>query len=552
MPLPFKFIPTFLLVCAAVFAQAALKVDTTHKKPFAPSKTLSYQVGDFTVYFKDGLASIREDSMDKGVKLLSTGFRYALSKGDVKRVLDYQILELIDLIDIAASGKLSPAEVAPLNAFLKAIFSKNSANVVKTVLPYINKAPSTTFIKRLKLLLQFDMPDKIASDLNKLLADQPDLFSANLLKAEILFGQDKFAESIGYCTKVISLSPQYAHAYHLRAKCYEELKLHKKALADYDETIRLFPRHFEALYERADIYMDEDKDREAIDGYLETLAIVNNYRWCHYNLARAYKDVNMPDSAMFYINLHLNQHAEDADGFNIKGDIYYAMDDYPAAITQQNQAITRNPNRSNFYEDRGDAYFYNKDISKALVDFKKAFSMDKNNEYLMGRIGDCYHATNDYEKAINWYKAAIKANPDYKYAYVDIDISLNKLGRYKEGIAALEKAIAIDSTYAIANGNMGWDYYCLGDYNACIKHSYKALTYQEDATYAMFNIALATLAKGDFENAKALYIQFIKTCKEKDYSINDGAITDLDDLIKKKVMVKEAIYIKENILNKKD
>ncbi|WP_166727634.1 tetratricopeptide repeat protein [Mucilaginibacter gilvus] len=552
MPTPFKLIPACVLLCLAFVANAAIPVDTIIKRPVPISKTMSYQVSDFSVYFKEGIASIRKDSMDKGVKLLSTGFGYVLSKGDIQRVLSYQLLELIDLIDITARGKLSPAEVVPMHAFLKGVFADSSGNIVKTVLPYINKAPSTTFVKRLKLLLQFDTPDKINSDLNKLLIEKPDLLGANLLKAEILFGQDKFAETVGYCTKVISLSPQYAHAYHLRAKSYEGLKLHSKALVDYDQTIKLFPAHFEAFYERADIYMDEDKYRQAINGYLQTLAIVNNYKWCHYNLARAYKDVNMTDSAMFYINLHLNTYKEDADGFNIKGEIFYAMDDYPAAIAQHNRAIAYNPNRSDFYEERGDAYFYAKDITNAMVDFKKAFSMDKNNKYLMDRIGNCYHSNGDEVKAISWYQAALKINPNYKYAYVDMDISLNKLGRYKEAIAALEKAVAIDSTYAIANGNMGWDYYCLGNYDACIKHSYKALNYQEDATYAMFNIALATLAKGDFEKARELYTQFVKTCKEKNYPINDGAITDLNDLIKKKIMVKEATYIIENILRKTD
>ena len=54
-------------------------------------------------------------------------------------------------------------------------------------------------------------------------------------------------------------------------------------------------------------------------------------------------------------------------------------------------------------------------------------------------------------------------------------------------------------------GNSGWIYYCMGDFDKCISYSHLAIAQRDDAYYAMFNIALATLRLGKFEESKTLY-----------------------------------------------
>ena len=66
----------------------------------------------------------------------------------------------------------------------------------------------------------------------------------------------------------------------------------------------------------------------------------------------------------------------------------------------------------------------------------------------------------------------------------------------------------------------------------------------------MFNIALATLKKGDVEKAKELYRQFISQCKENGYTIQDGAIDDLKNLMKKNIAVEECKYIIQQLFQK--
>ncbi|MEO6851598.1 MAG: hypothetical protein ABI203_10300, partial [Mucilaginibacter sp.] len=128
-----------------------------------------------------------------------------------------------------------------------------------------------------------------------------------------------------------------------------------------------------------------------------------------------------------------------------------------------------------------------------------------------------------------------------------LDYCYDALGKHEMAIEVCKKALAIDSTYDNALGDLGWEYYCTGHFDECITYSYKCLKYDEKATYAMFNIALATLRKGDADKAKELYGHFLSVCKQNNYEIGNGAVKDLRDLIKQSIQTKEAVSIIEDI-----
>jgi hypothetical protein len=65
----------------------------------------------------------------------------------------------------------------------------------------------------------------------------------------------------------------------------------------------------------------------------------------------------------------------------------------------------------------------------------------------------------------------------------------------------------------------------------------------------MFNIALATLCKGDFEKAKERYHYFYNLCRQKNYKINEGAVDDLRNLVKNNRNKEQAAYIIQNVFN---
>jgi tetratricopeptide (TPR) repeat protein len=554
MTLSFKSITFWFFFLAPLTAGALTPADTSSKKSPLQMVAPGYRLSDYTMLLKDAIASFKQDSVDKGMALLSKTIKNIRSQRDAKRIMPYQGYEVISLIEDINNSNLSPAENQLGKAFFKIIFTsqpndKSADNIWDGLL---KNASNTVFTQRLKLLTaSLKGKSTTGPELNRLLNVSPGLVSANIMQAEALFDKHKYQECINYCNKTIVAWPQYAHAYHVRAKCYTKLDQPENAIADYDKAIQFFPGYFVFYYDRSDCLIDLEKYREAATDLRLTLRLKPNYNWTYYNLTRCYKNINMPDSALYFINQHISENADDGDGYNLKGDIYYERDEYETAITLYTQAINLEPQKRTFYVDRGDAYYYSDKLDDAIKDFQKAISIDQSYPYPYDRIGDCFYKKKQYETAITYHQKAIKANPEYKYAYVGLNLSYTQSGKYQEAIDAAKKAVAIDSTYANALGNLGWSCYCAGKFDDCIKYSYKALKYEPDATYAMFNIALATLAKGEIEKANQLYTSFLKTCKEKNYEIRDGATDDLRELIKKKVHVKESKFIIEHIFGQK-
>ena len=527
---------------------AANTRDTIAKVKFNKIQGVNYQGAEYVSYLKEAKTYILGNDMEKGVSLLSNGINGVFRQTKIERVLPYNVAELFSLISYASTKELSKNEKQAAYFFIKAIFleKKPSDKAFKAVL---EKAPNTIFIRRFKVLVGvFSNDSTIINDVDKLIKEAPTLVNLNFLKAQNLYDANKYEECITYCNNVVGLSPEYAIAYQLRGKCYYELNKLSEALTDYNTAIQLFPEYNEVVYERAVVYLDLKKYTEAIAGFKLINRLNPSYKWNSYNLSRAYKYHAMADSALHFIGLHIKENPDDADGYDIKGDIYYDRNEYNTAISLYTQSIQLEPDEHRFYESRGNAYYYADSVDKAKKDFGKALELDAKNDYVLSRLGDCYYRDKDYEQSLTYYKRAIEIDSNDKYSYVSLNTTYTHLKRYKDAVDAALKAIKIDSTYSSALGNLGWTYYCYGKYDECIKYSSLAIKQDATASYARFNLALATLRKGDFEKAKKLYASYVKICLDNKYKINDGAVTDLNDLVEKKILVKECNFIIKNII----
>jgi tetratricopeptide (TPR) repeat protein len=548
MPGLFRISLFFLLVFFSLSVCGAISIDTTVKRMNPILRSNNLQRMDFTADIRDGIRNIRSDSLEIGVHVLVAGIKKVISVTKMDRMLGYSQLEFFNLAEQIDDGKLSSAEKQIGLQFCKMLFKDADGTSEKEIITDLRQAPNTLFIRRVKVWVNaMDDPQKAGPLINNLLKEQPDLLTANILKAEWLFDRQKYKECMIYCDKSLVIFPSYAFAYNLRAECEANTAQSDKELADENRAIKLFPDYTEAWYNKGSFFLDSGMYKDAIACYQKTGRLAPHYYYSFYNLARCYKALKINDSAMYYVDIHNQLNPDDADGYNLKGSIYYEQDDYPAAIEWYTQAIKLKPEDEAGYEGRGDAWFYDKKIDSALLDFEKAASLDKKLPYPEERIGDCYYEKEQYDKSIIYHQKALQIDPSYKYAWVSIDYCYTKMNKYDLAIEACKKALAIDSTYDSALGDLGWNYYCVGRFDDCITYSYKALKYDESATYVMFNIALSTLRKGDYENAKVLYQHFLDLCKEKKYEVNSGAAGDLKDLIKEKIMVEQATYIIRNI-----
>jgi tetratricopeptide (TPR) repeat protein len=539
----------FILLCLVVTSQCLAKnsTDTTLKSPInTRSRSLPTSTNRAQEIW-DGVKSIRSDSVEKGVHQLTDGIKITFVSSKLNRISEYNGIEFVSLLNTLDEGKLSVDEKKLGLEIFKMIFQQKTTPDVKNIDPLLKAVPNTYFVQRFKLLLHHNDEKYIRSLLSDLLRDHPENLSFNILQAETDFEKEKYSEAIKYCDKAIALFPSYSYAYMMKGRCEGRTSKYDQEIQDETAALSYYPKYVEALYYRAAAYEDEDKYRDAANDYNAINVISPGYGYTDYDLGRCYKFLNQLDSTLYFANRYIQEAPEDEDGYDLKGDAYYRKDEYNTAVDWYNQAIKLAPNRAVFYEDRGDAYFYLNKIDTAMIDFQKEASLDKKNTYPLRRIGDCYYAKKDYTNSIIYHQKALKLDPTYKSAWMSLDYCYDALGKHELAIEMCKKVLAIDSTYDSALGDLGWEYYCTGHFDDCITYSYKCLKYNEKATYAMFNIALATLRKGDVDKARELYRHFLSLCKQNSYEITGGQLTDLRDLIKQNIETNEAVSIIEDI-----
>lgn len=86
---------------------------------------------------------------------------------------------------------------------------------------------------------------------------------------------------------------------------------------------------------------------------------------------------------------------------------------YNMEITHKTDLIQKMPENARLYFERGDAYFYIKNYEAAIDDFLKAIELNPKDPRYFHYVGDCFAYTNQYPKAVEYYSKALEFT-DYK------------------------------------------------------------------------------------------------------------------------------------------
>jgi tetratricopeptide (TPR) repeat protein len=538
-----------------MFAFCSLMSNANH---FCLKDSIPFEIKtsqNYAAAFATALEYLKHDSLNQGISLLNSGMNLKNQADHKDRLYDYADLELTQIITLLNTQTLPLEEQTLGGQFVKEMITNGKIaeqnNLDKRIDKYLRKHTKSIFVNRLKIYIYCLGKDprefrKLVTKLDKLLEIDSTLAGLNLLKGEIVYYEGFYNEGLRHFSRVIDVMPDYAFVYNYRALCYNNLNLFDAAIEDLDKAIDLYPDYDIAYNNRGNTKTNLDLKREAISDYKKAIEINPNFEWPYYNISLAYKNLNKLDSALIY-----NQDALDLTPNNVllyrdRGDIYFSKNDYDDAINNYTKCINLQPTAV-YYARRGNAYYYSNKTEQAIQDFKSALYINNKFTYAVDRLGDCYRQQKEFITAIAYYDTTILLNPNDKYALVAKAMCYNDLDKNNDAKTWLIKALGIDSTYASALGNLGWVYYCLGNYDQCIYYSKKAINYERDAYYAMFNIALATLRQGKFEESKGLYKKYITYSNERKVTISKGAIEDLQKLIKQNILADQASYILKNI-----
>lgn len=251
--------------------------------------------------------------------------------------------------------------------------------------------------------------------------------------------------------------------------------------------------------------------------------------------------------------------------YNLRGMVYAATKQFDKALQDFQYAVKLNPDYLIAQYNAADTYYNLAFYRQALNSFKAFQKKLKEFPLLDCSIGKCFFELMEYDSAMNYYDKALALSPGFPEAYhgkgkvffqtedyQNAMINYNKCIHFggKEGVFFLdraklkmtrkeytsalmdfEEAINADGHLAEAYYGAGWASYLIGKYFQCIDYSTLAVQNNQKDFKAMFNIAIAHLRLGHFDESRKYFLSAAKANLVYSDTIESKVFVDLQNLI---------------------
>jgi tetratricopeptide (TPR) repeat protein len=188
---------------------------------------------------------------------------------------------------------------------------------------------------------------------------------------------------------------------------------------------------------------------------------------------------------------------------NLLGVIAQETGHSDAAVHLITRAIAINPNIAGYHNNLGNALRDLKHLTEANKCYRQAIRIDPSFALAHYNLGNTLIETEDFtalDESIAASREAIRLKPDYVEAMNNLGVALRKKGRIEESMDLCRRALELKPDFAEAHNSTGNLYKQRHEMAHAIKAYRRAIELKPDFGLARYNLAIALLLLGDFEN----------------------------------------------------
>ncbi len=218
--------------------------------------------------------------------------------------------------------------------------------------------------------------DKAEEVYTRMIAMEPQWYEPLLYRANVRYMEDKLAEAIKDCEKVIELDSGNAAAYLLEGKAYLGLKEYVSAVASLTKSLTINSEDKDAYLTRASVLYKMKQYRAALEDINKVLDLDPEEEFAY--LQRGMISEEQGDEAGAEYDF---KHVTKLNPFNEQayiclGNLLMAHGRVKEAIDYFNEAIELNPGSAEAYRERGRAKLLDGDQEGSLEDMKRALEIN--------------------------------------------------------------------------------------------------------------------------------------------------------------------------------
>jgi tetratricopeptide (TPR) repeat protein len=315
---------------------------------------------------------------------------------------------------------------------------------------------------------------KRASDFDAAIALVPDKPDYYRVRAQYLYGQDKFKEALVDVDEAVKLEPDHAATQELRGLILLGLDRYDDALAAFNKASALEPKAVLPYQHRGEVYRQQGDLKKAAEQLTKALEIVPG----------------------------------DAATLLLRANVLYQLNDYDGALKDVETVIKAQPQLLVAYLLQAEIYASTNRVDQAIQELEKLVPLAPNQPRLLEPLATYYLIAGQPRKSIETFTQVLKLEPDdYRALRFRGDANLN-IGNHAAAVADFDAALKLNEEDEGLLNNFAWVLATspdekVRDGKRAIELATKAA---EMTTYNVPHI-LSTLAAayaetGDFDTAK--------------------------------------------------
>jgi len=477
-----------------------------------------YDAGQYKEAVKDYDKAIKKDNKNSDF-FLGRGKCYDKLGDYSKTMRDYTSAIDLDNNNLQA-WKLRAALYASKGDYIKALGDYKISTT-------INKTDTAVFFKMFDLHSLTGNLSSAEEDLNKVIAIDPKIASAYYKRGLLFSRRENIPHALDDFSTAIKADPGYSAAFYQRGLCNVKLRRISQAGEDFANARKsgLDEPSLKNVSTIAKQYYTEGVDqftKHAMDSSLHlfnTAILIDPYvaeyrfkRGEYYFLVKDYAAAmsNYTDAIQLKENYY--------DAWYKRGCTKFNQRNYEQAIPDLEMAIRINPKIPDTYKILADAYSRAGRYAQAIQQYDLAIQIAKTNKVVLDESlltdlynnqGESYFNTMDYRRAVEALKNAVRYSKNNGKAYFNRGYAYFKLNQLKDAEDDLQKALSFQPAIALWCNILGEVYQQEGQYENAVGQFSKAIALDSSgqiAGQAYYHRGFCYAQLSDFNQALPDYL----------------------------------------------
>ena len=311
-------------------------------------------------------------------------------------------------------------------------------------------------------------------------------------------------------TQATQLDPNDARPYSDRGVLYDNLMCYKDALADHDRAVFLDPTDALAYFNRGVTLQRIQRYEEALKDYTRSIELDSADALAYVNRGGACLGLERYDDALEDFTKAIGVDPHLAIAYFNRAGVYKKLRYYEKALTDYTQTIEFDPDFALAYYERGLIFGQLQRHSEAIVEFDYVIGLDPTATAAYFNRGIAHANLQCYDEALSDFTRATELDPNLVQAYLFRGVIYESLKRYTEALADYTRAIQLGTTNASIYSKRGAIYLRLKLYNEALADYKQATEIDPNLAQAFFIRGVIYESLQRHDEALAEYTEAIK------------------------------------------